>query len=212
MKNIGCNIKRCTKIVLISIVLFAICSFFAFFEYRKYMNLSIFNNDAVYYIYKVLMIFCSIFFGFGLSVVAVKLLFYRDKMIEFLGDCLVDNSSFVFGGKIDYLEIDSVFVKGMFLCIKVKNEKQYLKRQNFLKRFLMRINKKNGYEYVTISSNFLDTDLLELEKLINEKLTSSKLTNENLTSEKVTNEKNMSEELMREELVSEKLMSEEVSD
>ena len=35
----------------------------------------------------------------------------------------------------------------------------------------MSTNKKMGYEYITISDNFLNANLFEIKKLINEKIT-----------------------------------------
>jgi hypothetical protein len=117
------------------------------------------------------MVFGFLFFGLGILVILRSVLLYRDKMIEIGDDYLVDKSSFVCGGEIRYAEIKSIYIKGMFLCIKLHDGEKFLKKQNFLKRLLMRTNKKMGYEYITISDNFLDTNLYEIKKLVNEKIT-----------------------------------------
>ena len=117
------------------------------------------------------MVFAFVFLSFGILVILRGVLLYRNKMIEIGDDYLLDKSSFACGGEVRYTEIKSIYIKGMFLCIKLHNEEQFLKKQNFLKQLIMRANKKMGYEYITISDNFLDTNLFEIKKLINEKIT-----------------------------------------
>ena len=171
MKNIKCNVKQSITVILAGIGLLAICFFFAFCNFRQYVDVSLFNNDIVYYLIKAFMVFGFLFFVLGILVILRSVLLYRDKMIEIGDDYLVDKSSFVCGGEIRYAEIKSIYIKGMFLCIKLHDGEKFLKKQNFLKRLLMRTNKKMGYEYITISDNFLDTNLYEIKKLVNEKIT-----------------------------------------
>jgi hypothetical protein len=171
MKNIKCNVKQSITVILAGIGLLVICFFFAFCNFRQYVDVSLFNNDIVYYLIKAFMVFGFLFFGLGILVILRSVLLYRDKMIEIGDDYLVDKSSFVCGGEIRYAEIKSIYIKGMFLCIKLHDGEKFLKKQNFLKRLLMRTNKKMGYEYITISDNFLDTNLYEIKKLVNEKIT-----------------------------------------
>ncbi len=170
MKNVKCNVKQCIIVLILGVLLFLMCCFFAFCNFRNFLDISIFNSNAVYYVFKIFMLFSAVFFGFGLFLLVRAATFYKDKMLEFSDTYLVDNSSFVCGGKIDYSEIESVYIQGLFLCIKFRNEEQFLSRQVFLKRVFMRLNKKMGYDYVTISNNFLDVGLVELESLIKEKI------------------------------------------
>ena len=83
---------------------------------------------------------------------------------------MIDRSSYISIGKIYYKDIDSIYIKGMFLCIKLKNEQEVLKKVNLLKRLFIIANKKMKYEYITISDNFLDTDIYQIKKLITEKI------------------------------------------
>jgi hypothetical protein len=169
MKNIKCNVRKSIAIILSGVALLAICFFYAFCNFRQYDQ--VFNNDIVYYLIKAFMVFAFVFFGFGILVILRNVLLYRNKIIEIGDDYLLDKSSFACGGEVRYTEIKSIYIKGMFLCIKLHNEEQFLKKQNFLKQLIMRANKKMGYEYITISDNFLDTNLFEIKKLINEKIT-----------------------------------------
>ena len=171
MKTIKCNVKKSIAIILSGIGLLSICFFFAFCNFRQYVQVSLFNNDIVYYLIKAFMVFAFVFLGFGILVILRSVLLYRNNMIEIGDDYLLDKFSFTCGGEVRYTEIKSIYIKGMFLCIKLHNEEQFLKKQNFLKQLLMRANKKMGYEYITISDNFLDTNLFEIKKLINEKIT-----------------------------------------
>lgn len=171
VKNIKCNVKKSVAIIFMGIALLAICFYFGFCDFRQYVDNLIFNNDIAYYLIKAFMIFGLVFLGFGILYIFKAVLFYRDKMIEFEDDHLVDRSSYVCGGKIPYADIENVYIKGMFLCIKRRDEEEFLKRQHIIKKWFMVANKKMGYEYVTISDNFLDTKLIEIEKMIRDRLT-----------------------------------------
>ena len=83
---------------------------------------------------------------------------------------MIDRSSYISIGKIYYKDIDSIYIKGMFLCIKLKNEQEVLKKVNLLKRLFIIANKKMKYEYITISDNFLDTDIYQIKKIILERI------------------------------------------
>lgn len=171
MKNIKCNVKQSITIIFMGIAILAICFFFGFCDFRQYVDSPIFNNDIAYYLIKAFMVFSLVFLCFGILYIFKAVLFYRDRMIEFEDDHLVDRSSYVCGGKIPYAEIENVYIKGMFLCIKRRDEEEFLKRQNIIKKWFMVANKKMGYEYVTISDNFLDTKLIEIEEMIRDRLT-----------------------------------------
>ncbi len=170
MKNIKCNVKQSVVMIFMGIALLAICFFLGFCDFRQYVEVALFNNNVVYYLLKAFMVFGFVFFGLGILVVLRNVLFFRDRTIEFGDDYLVDRSSLAGGGKIHYAEIEHVYIKGPFLCIALNNAEQYLKRQNFLKQIFMRANKKMGYDYITVSDNFLDTDVFEIKKILKEKL------------------------------------------
>ena len=133
MKNIKCNVKRSITIILSGIGLLAICFFFAFCNFRQYVDVSLFNNDIVYYLIKAFMAFGFVFFCLGILVILRSVLLYRNKMIEIGDDYLVDRSSLVCGGEIRYVEIKSIYIKGMFLCIELHNEEKFLKNKISLK-------------------------------------------------------------------------------
>lgn len=170
MVNIKCNVKKSIGIIVIGIFMLLICGFFAFADFRSFVDGPIFNNDIVYYFIKGFMIFALVFFGFGLLIIIRNVLFFTNRLIEIKEDYMIDRSSYISIGKIYYKDIDSIYINGMFLCMKLKNEQEVLKKVNLLKRLFIIANKKMKYEYITISDNFLDTDIYQIKKLITEKI------------------------------------------
>ena len=170
MINIKCNVKKSIEIIVIGIFLISICGFLAFVDFRSLVDRSIFNNDVIYYFIKGLMIFGLVFFGFGLLILIRNVIFFTNRLIEIKEDYMIDRSSYISIGKIYYKDIDSIYIKGMFLCIKLKNEQEVLKKVNLLKRLFIIANKKMKYEYITISDNFLDTDIYQIKKIILERI------------------------------------------
>ena len=63
MKNIKCNVKQSITIIFSGIGLLAICFFFAFCNFRQYVDVSLFNNDIVYYLIKAFMAFGFVFWA-----------------------------------------------------------------------------------------------------------------------------------------------------
>ena len=116
------------------------------------------------------MVFGFLFLGFGMLILLRNFFFYRNNAIEFGKDYMIDRSSYTSTGKIQYSEIEDVYIRGQWLCIKLYNEENFLKRQNFLKRLLMRGNKRMGFEYITISDQFLETNVFEIKKILKENL------------------------------------------
>ena len=170
MVNIKCNVKKSIEIIVIGIFLISICGFLAFVDFRSLVDRSIFNNDVIYYFVKGLMIFGLVFFGFGLLILIRNVIFFTNRLIEIKEDYMIDRSSYISIGKIYYKDIDSIYIKGMFLCIKLKNEQEVLKKVNLLKRLFIIANKKMKYEYITISDNFLDTDIYQIKKIVLENI------------------------------------------
>lgn len=173
MTNIKCNVKKSIGIIVAGIFMLLICGFFAFSDFRSLGDESFLNNDIVYYLIKGFMIFALVFFGFGLLIIIRNVVFFSNRIIEIKEDYMIDKSSYISIGKIYFKDIDSVYIKGMFLCIKLKNEQEVLKKVNFLKRLFIIANKKMKYEYITISDNLLDTDIYKIRKIILDKMNKS---------------------------------------
>ncbi len=88
-------------------------------------------------------------FGYGVIFYLGRLLFFRRPVFEMGPEGFVDRTSAVGAGFVPWEEVESV-VPGAFeahpnmtiLTIQVKNEEKLLERQNPVKRFIMRINRK----------------------------------------------------------------------
>ena len=170
-KNIKCNVKRSVILFLLGVGILGICFFFGFYDFRRFVDDdSLFNIDIFYYFMKAFMVFGFLFLGFCMLILLRNLFFYRNNIIEFGKDYMIDKSSYTSAGKIQYSEIEDVYIKNMWLCIKLHNEEKFLKRQNFLKRLFMRGNKRMGFEYITISDQFLETNVFEIKKILKENL------------------------------------------
>lgn len=170
MTNIKCNVTKSIGIIVIGIFMLLICGFFAFADFRSLVDEPFFNNDIVYYFIKGFMIFALVFLGFGLLIIVRNVVFFSNGLIEIKEDYMIDRSSYISIGKIYYKDIDSIYIKGMFLCIKLKNEQEVLRKVNLLKRLFIILNKKIKFEYITISDNFLDTDIYKIKSLILENI------------------------------------------
>ena len=62
-----------------------------------------------------------------------------------------DNSSAISLGKIDWSEMERVYIKGGFLNIKLINPEPYLRKKNWLQMLMIKGNYKLGYGDVCIS-------------------------------------------------------------
>ena len=83
MKNVKCDIKKTLPIFLGGIGLLAVCFFFTFFDFRRFVDEPTLKNDVLYYTIKVFMAFSFLFFGSCMLFIARSMLFYKNKMIEF---------------------------------------------------------------------------------------------------------------------------------
>lgn len=167
MKNIKCNVGKSIIILFLGIIMMVLCISFVLYDFS---DSPLLINDFIYYFFKGILLFGFFFLGFGLLIIIRNVIFYRNNIIELNDNYMIDRSSYLAIGKVYYKDIADVYINGMFLCIKLKNEQQYLENVNSFKRFLMNINKKMKCETICISDNFLDTSLTEIEKIIVQKI------------------------------------------
>lgn len=76
-------------------------------------------------------------------------------------DYLIDQSSFISLGAIKLSDIEEVYSKDMFICIKLKNPEAYLVNIKGIKKVVINSNKKMKYEYVCIAKTFLGNNNLK---------------------------------------------------
>ena len=125
---------------------------FAIFDIRKLDHdySFILDNAVAYWVFKSLC-FVACFFAIAGDIYLFKQLFSKEPLIEICDEYFYDNSSAISLGKIDWSEMERVYIKGGFLNIKLKNPEPYLRKKNWLQMLMIKGNYKLGYGDVCIS-------------------------------------------------------------
>ena len=125
---------------------------FAIFDIRKLHHdySFILDNAVAYWVFKSLC-FVGCFFATVGDIYLFKQLFSKEPLIEICDEYFYDNSSAISLGKIDWSEMERVYIKGGFLNIKLKNPEPYLRKKNWLQMLMIKGNYKLGYGDVCIS-------------------------------------------------------------
>ena len=125
---------------------------FAIFDIRKLNHdySFILDNAVAYWVFKSLC-FVGCFFATAGDIYLFKQLFSKEPLIEICDEYFYDNSSAISLGKIDWSEMERVYIKGGFLNIKLKNPEPYLRKKNWLQMLMIKGNYKLGYGDVCIS-------------------------------------------------------------
>ena len=125
---------------------------FAIFDIRKLDHdyNFILDNAVAYWVFKSLC-FVGCFFATAGDIYLFKQLFSKEPLIEICDEYFYDNSSAISLGKIDWSEMERVYIKGGFLNIKLKNPEPYLRKKNWLQMLMIKGNYKLGYGDVCIS-------------------------------------------------------------
>ena len=141
-------------------ILYAIITFLAavglfclvIFDMRKLPHdySFILDNAVVYWLFKALCLVGG-FFSFAGGVYLFKQIFSKEPLIEICDEYFYDNSSAISLGKIDWSEMESVYIKGGFLNIKLKNPDPYFENKNWLQMLMIKGNYRLGYGDVCIS-------------------------------------------------------------
>ena len=170
MIKIKYDMKQVIGVLFGSFILIAFCLLFLLFDIRDISDDSPFNNPVIYYLCKGVILFCAFFFIFSFVFVTKNVIKYKDNVIEIHEEYMIDRSTYIALGKIEYKDIEKIYTKGAFICIKLKNEEEYLKNIKGLRKFLINSNKKMKYTAITLSDNLLKIGRSELKKLIEEKV------------------------------------------
>ena len=125
---------------------------FAIFDIRKLPHdySFILDNAVAYWVFKSLC-FVACFFATAGDIYLFKQLFSKEPLIEICDEYFYDNSSAISLGKIDWSEMERVYIKGGFLNIKLKNPEPYLREKNWLQMLMIKGNYRLGYGDVCIS-------------------------------------------------------------
>ena len=170
MIKIKYDMKQVIGFLFGSFIFIAFCLFFLIFDIRDISDDSPFNNPVIYYLCKGVILFCSFFFIFSFVFIIKNVIKHKDNVIEIYDDYMIDRSTYIALGKIEYKDIEKIYTKGAYICIELKNEEEYIKNIKGLKKSLINSNKKMKYTAITLSDNLLKIGRSELKRLIEEKV------------------------------------------
>ena len=146
--------NKSQTILYTTITLLAAVGLFCFviFDMRKLPHdySVILDNAVVYGLFKILCLVGGFFSAVG-GVYLFKQMFSKEPLIEICDDYFCDNSSAISLGKIDWSEMEMVYIKGGFLNIKLKNPEKYFANKNRLQMMMIKGNYRLGYGDVCIS-------------------------------------------------------------
>ena len=146
--------NKSQTILYATITLLAAVGLFCFviFDMRKLPHdySFILDNAVAYWVFKSLC-FVVCFFATAGDIYLFKQLFSKEPLIEICDEYFYDNSSAISLGKIDWSEMERVYIKGGFLNIKLKNPEPYLRKKNWLQMLMIKGNYRLGYGDVCIS-------------------------------------------------------------
>ena len=141
-------------------ILYAIITFvaaaglfcFVIFDMRKFPHdySFVLDNAVVYWLFKALCLIGGFFSAAG-GVYLFKQIFSKEPLIEICDDYFCDNSSAISLGKIDWSEMEMVYIKGGFLNIELENPEKYFLNKNWLQILMIKVNHRLGYGDVCIS-------------------------------------------------------------
>ena len=141
-------------------ILYAIITFvaaaglfcFVIFDMRKLPHdySFVLDNAVVYWLFKALWLIGGFYYA-AACVYLFKQMFSKGPLIEICDEYFYDNSSAISLGKIDWSEMERVYIKGRFLNIKLKNPEKYFLNKNWLQMLMIKGNQRLGYGDVCIS-------------------------------------------------------------
>lgn len=145
-----------SQTILYAIITFvAVVGLFGFviFDMRKLPHdySFVLDNTIIYWLFKVLCLVGGFFAAVG-DVYLFKQVFSKEPLVEICDEYFYDNSSAISLGKLDWSEMERVYVKGGFLNIKLKNPEMHFKNKNWLQILMIKGNHKLGYGDICISS------------------------------------------------------------
>ncbi|MBQ8292387.1 MAG: hypothetical protein IJX78_01115 [Bacilli bacterium] len=130
---------------------------------------SILNNVFVYYLFKIFFIITIPLYIWCIYWFTLKFI-KNDVFISIDDEYLIDQSSYIALGKIKLTDIEMVYSKDVFICVKLKNPEEYLKNIKGIKKKLILANKKMKYEYICISKTILGNNNLKFYNMLQEKI------------------------------------------
>ena len=159
--KIAQNQKKQFGLFLMAIIMVA-ASIFVFFS-----DVEIIGGEIIG---KIIGLVGILFFGFCLIFIAKRLFNPKDILI-INENGIMDNSTAISLGFIAWSEIKSMYKKKMFtqefLCIDILNYEERIKGMLFIKRLLIKANKKMGYSPISITLQSTKHTVDEVLEVIN---------------------------------------------
>lgn len=130
-------------------------------------------KDFLYPVLSVISLIGIFFFSFGFFF-TLKMLVFRKPVLTIQESGIVDSSSAIDAGFISFDSIKKVYTKNFitdkYICIELIDEKEFLSKTFFLKRWTMLVNKKIGFELVLIQlfPQLSPSEIDEVAELIRE--------------------------------------------
>lgn len=132
---------------------------FTIFDMRKLPHeySLLLDNVVIYWIFKVLCLVCC-FFAVAGGTYLFKQIFSKEPLVEICDEYFYDNSSAISLGRIDWSEMEKVYIKGSFLNIKLKYPEPYFEKKNWLQMLMIKGNYRLGYGDICISTERFKKD------------------------------------------------------
>lgn len=164
--TIKVNKKSAWQALLSMIGVSLLLIFFIFMEYI------IPNGSEQRVALLIVRIFCIIFLPFMIYALVffVKMLISNEPLIEICDEYFYDNANLLSQGKISWSDMSYAAIQGMYFTIYLKDRDAYLKKANFFKKLLIKINIKQGLGEIVITPALFDASPMEFFRAFNSHL------------------------------------------
>ena len=139
---------------------------FIFFIFMEYI---IPNGSEQRVALLIVRIFCIIFLPFMIYALVffAKMLISNEPLIEICDEYFYDNANLLSQGKISWSDISYATIQGIYFTIYVKDRDAYLKKANFFKRLLIKMNIRQGLGEIVITPALFDASPMEFFRAFN---------------------------------------------
>jgi hypothetical protein len=161
--TIKVNKKSAWQALLSMIGLSLLFIFFIFMEYI------IPNGSEQRVALLIVRIFCIIFLPLMIYALVffAKMLISNEPLIEICDEYFYDNANVLSQGRISWSDMSYAAIEGQYFTIYVKDRDAYLKKANFFKRMLIKMNIKQGLGEIVITPALFDVSPMEFFRAFN---------------------------------------------
>lgn len=155
------NKKGAVIYTMLSIMMTVVCFAGFIIDFSKlntdyYMAALLTNNTVITIIFKLILLFGTIFMGYGTVYFAKRI--KRKKPILIVNNKgITDYTSAISVGFIPWDDIERIYIGSQqgnkFIELQIKDEEKYLRNMSFIKKKTVMANKKLGHQIVLITLN-----------------------------------------------------------